>query len=127
MKKKLKINIYISKTDYGYLWYENQSKNLQKIKRTRRRWNVLKTTQCKCANEIQCVKVNVQHPNNSCTPKKKPLNQNYPKNSIDNFLKKIINKQTFGEKNFTFKFGLKKFNLESYSHIYKNMKGGIPI
>jgi hypothetical protein len=46
---------------------------------------------------------------------------------MDNFLKKIINKQTFGEKNFTFKFGLKKLNLESYSHTSKNMNGGVPI
>jgi hypothetical protein len=46
---------------------------------------------------------------------------------MDNVLKKIINQQTFGEKNFTFKFGLKKLNLENYSHICKNMKGGVPI
>jgi hypothetical protein len=41
---------------------------------------------------------------------------------MDNLLEKIMNKQTFGEKNLTFKFGLKKFNLESYSHTCKNMK-----
>jgi len=30
--------------------------------------------------------------------KQKPINQNYPKNNMDIFLKNVINKQTFEEK-----------------------------
>jgi hypothetical protein len=56
LKKKLKINIFCQ--NLFCQLYENQPKYLKVIEFIfLKRCNVLKNTQCNCANEMQCVKV----------------------------------------------------------------------